>query len=284
MTRLECDEYEKKLPNYKIFWVDSKQLKHVIKTFKAGSDEEALARLEDFMKEDFSHKFYYGKMHYVRCMDSSGDMKIRALEDHSDPFEDSNKKNFLFRALSSIGDFFAFWLWQKPVDWWYSMKDVVYLLKHREARSNQWNLDMHLVDSIILNVPSLIENSHSMMFLDDAILKLHENDKDFDLKQYHLENCCGYPEEVESLAMEIQHEEYKRLLLDAKLYKYYLEAGIIDTSNEDEVKFDEEWRHTLPVKQGTYDEFDYDKLKAMIQAAWNNVWDWVKKHGHTLCD
>ena len=281
--KFECDVDEKDLPNYRIFWVDSKQLKHTIKKFKAGSDEEALAELKKFTTDDSTKKHYYGKMHYVRCMSSSGKMKIRALGDSYDPFAD-DKKSILKRALSCIGDFFSFWLWQKPVDWWYKVKDIMYLLKHGEARSNQWNLDSHLIDSIILNVPSLIENSHSLMFLDEAILKFHGDDPNFNLKQYHLDNCCGYPDEVETLAMEIQYEEYKSLLLNAKLYKYYSDAGIIDTNSEDEVKFDKEWRHTLPVKDGTYDEFDYEKLKDMTQTAWNNVWDWVKKYGHTLYD
>ena len=32
------------------------------------------------------------------------------------------------------------------------------------------------------------------------------------------------------------------------------------------------------------DEFDYDKLMELYQNAWNNVWDWIKKYGHTLYD
>ena len=67
-------------------------------------------------------------------------------------------------------------------------------------------------------------------------------------------------------------------------YKYYSDFGYIDLSNANDVKFDKEWRHTLPVKDGTYDEFDYDKLHNLAQEQWNNIWDWVKKHGQKLYD
>jgi hypothetical protein len=143
---------------------------------------------------------------------------------------------------------------------------------------------MHLVDSIELNLPSLIENSHSMMFLDDAIVELHGNDPGFDLNKYHEEHYAGYADDVQELAMEIQRREYSSLLQSVKLYKYYLNYGIVDVTNPDEVKFDKEFRKTLPVKPGTYDEFKYDELKKLVDQKWNDIWDWVKKHGHTLYD
>lgn len=282
--KVEYDIDEEKLPNYKIFWVDNKQLKHVVLRFKAENDEEALAKLNEYIASDSSQrKHYYGRMHYVRHISSSGKTTVRALDDD---FSSGNedKVNFFAKIFSSISDFFSYWICTKPIDWWYKLKDIAYLLKHNEARSNQWNLDAHLIDTIILNVPSLIENSHGLMFLDEAILKLHGNEVGFDLKKYHEYNCHGYPVDVENLALKIQNEEYNKLLLNARLYKYYVDAGIVDSSNPVEVEFDMQWRSTLPVKPGTYDEFDYNKLKEMYQKSWNDIWDWIKKYGHTLYD
>lgn len=280
-TKQDIDE--KALPNYKLFWVDSKQLKHTVKKFKASTDEEACKMLDEFCHSNVEHKYYYGRIGYARCITASGKMVLRELgEDFM--YEDEDKKNMFMRFLSWIGDFFSYWLWQKPVDWWYKLKDIAYLLKYKEERSNQWNLDMHLLDTIELNLPSLIKNSHGMMFLDEAIIKLHGNEAGFDLKKYHQDHCSAYPSDVEKLAIEIQEHEYNKLLLNVKLYKYYSNAGIIDSSKEDEVEFDKKWRCTLPVKPGTYDEFDYNKLQEMYQKSWNDIWDWIKEHGHTLYD
>ena len=275
---------EKDLPNYQIFWVDEKQLKHTVLKFTSSNDEDALLKCDEYSIFHVDHDYYYGRVHYVKCLNKDGTFTIRDISDRSDVFGENRSKNAFIRAVDAVCDFFTYWLWQKPVDWWYSIKDTLYLLKHKESRSNQWNLDTHMIDTIILNVPSLIKNSHGLMFLDEAILRLNADDKAFDLKRYHAEHCSGYPEEVEDLAYRIQIEEYSKLLLNAKLYKYYADAGIIDTDSEDEVAFDREWRCTLPVKTGTYDEFDYEKLNELCQNVWNSIWDWMKKYGHTLYD
>ena len=49
--------------------------------------------------------------------------------------------------------------------------------------------------------------------------------------------------------------------------------------------FDNEWRRTLPIKKGTYDEIDdYKKLIAMTNEQWNKIWDWMKAYGQKLND
>ena len=282
---MKCDYSvdEESLPNYKIFWVDERQQKHVVEKFKAENDETAYAHRDEYCCEHTDHKYFWGKMYYVKCMTSSGKVITRALDESHDCMLDNDMSLFM-KIISAVGDFFACWLWQKPIDWWYKLKDVMYLLKYKEARSNQWNLDQHLIDSLELNLPSLIENSHGLMFLDDAILKLHENEKDFDIKKYHEQHCNDYPSDVEKLALDIQHAEYSTLLLNVKLYKYFTSYGIIDHECQNDIEFDKKWRHLLPVKPGTYDEFDYIKLQELRQKSWNDIWSWVKEHGHTLYD
>lgn len=271
------------LPNYKIFWVDNSQHKNVVLKFNAKNDNEALDVFSKYENSHADHIYYYGKIHYVTCLMPNKKKTIREVGDLSlDEFDEN--KNFVVKILNNIGDFFTYSIWQKLVDIWYKAKDIIYLLKHNEARSNQWNLDLHLLDTIELNVPSLIKYSHCMCFIDDAILEMHKDDKDFDLKKYHESHCAGYPENIEKRAMEIQNQEYNKLLLNVKLYKYYSQYGIIDSNNADEVAFDKEWRYTLPIKSNTYDEFDYAKLTELCTKTWNDIWDWVKKYGHTLSD
>lgn len=278
------DFNEKDFPNYKIIWVDGHQMKHTVLKFKASNDDEARLMLDKWRNEHSDKDYYWSKVHYVRIVHKDKTMTVREMEDNNVVFGDEHKPNIFVRLFEAIGDFFAFWFWQKPVDWWYKLKDIAYLVKHGEARSNQWNLDMHLIDTIILNVPSLIKHSHGMMFLDEAIKELHKDDANFDIAQYHNEHCQGYPEEVEKLAMEIQQREYNYVLLNAKLYKYYVDAGIVDTDDPEAVEFDKQWRKILPVAPGSYDQMDYTKLHEMYETAWSNVWEWVKQHGHTLYD
>ena len=124
-----------------------------------------------------------------------------------------------------------------------------------------------------------------MCFLDEAVKELHKDDPNFDIYKYYAECQGNYLKEVENLAMEIQKEEYGKLLLYVKLYKYYANGGNIDYDDPEQVEFDKKWRHTLPIKPGTYDRFsDYKLLDKMTREQWENIWNWVKQHGQKLCD
>ena len=256
--------------------------------FYAKNDNEAYEHLQQWTKDKENDvQFYYSTIHYTCVVDEHGNRSDEIdLEDHGSrriwcevnmPWWKKAWKEFMFNL--------KYYLVDKPQDFCYLVRDLIYLLKNKEAYSNQWNLDWHLLESIERNVPSLIENSISLAFLDEAIAKVHGNDPGFDLKKYHEDHCSGYPEEIEELAMEIQVEEYSNLLLYVKLYKYYANFGDIDFNDSEEVEFDKKWRHTLPIKQGTYDEFyDYDKIIELSKEYWNKIWDWMKLHGQKLND
>ena len=189
------------------------------------------------------------------------------------------------RIWENVKDFFHYYFVDKLKDLDYWLRDIIYLLKNKEAYSNQWNLDWHILDSMKRNIPSLIKNSYALSFIDEAIIKIHGKDPGFDLKKYHEEHCFGYPKDVEDLAIKIQNEEYEKILLYVKLYQYYFNYGDIDFDDPKEVEFDKEWRHTLPIKKGTYDEIsDYDEMNQLIKEYWNKIWDWMKVYGQKLND
>ena len=77
--KFKNDIDEKDLPNYKIFWVDSKQIKHTVMKFKAECDEDAHTKLDEYAIEHVDHEYYYGKVLYARCLSSSGKMTIRPI-------------------------------------------------------------------------------------------------------------------------------------------------------------------------------------------------------------
>lgn len=285
------EEDKDKKPNYKIWHFGKTRWDRVVdERFYAENDGKAYEHLVEFENKtlvDDGSKFYYSSIHYVCVTSKNGKCNQEFdIEDHKSRklFYRSNE-SWLKRLYEEIRFFFSYYFIDKPKDFYYWTRDLVYLLKNKEAYSNQWNLDWHLLDSIERNVPSLIENSCALAFIDDAILKMHGNEPGFDLDQYHRDNYAGYPKDIEELAMKIQKEEYSNLLLYVKLYKYYSSFGDVDFNNQEEVEFDKQWRYTLPIKKGTYDEIsDYAKALSLSKEYWGKIWDWMKLHGQKLND
>lgn len=285
------EESNKNKPNYKIWHFGrTKWDKIAVERFYAKNDEKAYEHLEEFKKNNLQidgKEYYYSTICYVRCVDSKGNKsEEHDIEDHKSRALWYNKdKSWLKKAWEEVMSTFSYWFFDKPKDWYYRHRDKKYLLKNKEAYSNQWNLDSHLLDSIELNVPSLIKNSHSLAFLDEAIVQMHGHEPGFDLDKFYRDNYMGYPKELEELALKIQNEEYNKLLLNVKLYKYYSSFGSIDFDNKDDVEFDKVWRRTLPIKKGTYDEIsDYKELIKLTKDSWNSIWDWMKAYGQKLND
>ena len=279
--------------NYKIYHFGKNHYDKIVdERFYAKNDDDAYKYLQAFInttsnENSIAYYYYYATIHYAIFVDNDGN---KGQEYDIDDTCYANKliyaeKSFIKRIYKTIKDFFEYWLIIKVNDIRYAIRDFIYLMKNKEAYSNQWNLDLHLLDSIERNVPSLIENSNALAFIDEAIVKVHGNDPGFDIKKYHEEHYAGYPEDIEKLAIEIQNTEYSNLLLYVKLYKYYSTFGFVDFTNSEEIEFDKKWRHTLPIKPGTYDEIaDYDKLTSLSNEYWNKIWDWMKVYGQKLND
>ena len=285
------EEARDTMPNYKIWHFGKTRWDKVVdERFYAVDDDAAYKHLVEFSNKTpvmDGRCFYYSTIHYTCTVDGSGKhSEMFDLDDlASRAVARKRSKSWLRRALEETMFFFGYYFVDRPKDFYYWARDLVYLLKNKEAYSNQWNLDWHLLDSIERNVPSLIENSHALAFIDEAIVKVHGNEPGFDIGQYHKDHCMGYPKEIEDLAVQIQKEEYSKLLLYVKLYRYYADFGNIDFNNSEEVTFDKQWRHTLPIKQGTYDEIaDYKKAMALSKEYWDKIWDWMKAYGQKLND
>lgn len=289
MNTIEKTEKNEK-PNYKIWHFGKSKWDRVVdETFYAENDDDAYVHLQHWINDHVCFNFvqyYYSSICYVRYADGNGIYEDFDIEDMAARKKwRARKTSFLKKAFDEITFFFSYYFISRPKDLYYWIRDLVYLLKNKEAYSNQWNLDIHILDSIERNVPSLIKNSQSLAFLDEAIIKMHGNDPQFNMKKYHEEHCMGYPKEIEDLAIKIQNEEYNKLLLHVKLYKYYADFGHINFDNDEEVMFDKKWRSTLPFKKGTYDEIaDYNKAIALAQDQWNKIWDWMKMYGQKLND
>ena len=247
-------------PNYAIFHFNSMHRSIVDETFYAENDDGAYTYLLEFKKDHHadgndSIEHFYKPITYVRIVNEDG-ISEHNIDDYDfcKRWQKDNKPTSKWDVfVEKIEDFLY-----EIVDTFYNIKhkirDFIYLIKNKEAYSNQWNLDWHLVDTIDLNVPSLIKNSHTFFFLDEAIKELHKDDSNFDIDEY-CKSCQGnFPKEVEDLAIKIQNKEYEKLLQHVKLYKYYCNYGYVDYDDPEQVEFDKKWRHTLPIKPGTYDK------------------------------
>ena len=275
-------------PNYKIFHFDKQRDKIVDERFHAENDEQAYAHLLSFRESHHEDgvEYFYQNILYTSIIDFPT-MPEYDIEDHRfyTQWKKANQVLSKWDVFVEKVDDFLYCIADTFSNIKWKVRDFIYLMRHKEAYSNQWNLDWHLIDSIELNLPSLIKHSHAMCFLDEAVKELHKDDPNFDIYKYYAECQGNYSKEVESLAMKIQNEEYGKLLLYVKLYKYYANGGNIDYDDPEQVEFDKKWRHTLPIKPGTYDRFsDYKLLDKMTREQWENIWDWVKQHGQKLCD
>ena len=72
-----CDVDEKNLPNYQIFWVDEKQLKHTVDKFKAVDNNEAYAKLNEYAAVHDDHQYYQEVAE--RCYERAKEFDIQKM-------------------------------------------------------------------------------------------------------------------------------------------------------------------------------------------------------------
>lgn len=278
-------------PNYKIFHFDIAHHSVVDEKFYAENDEAAYQHLLKFKEahvEDVGDvECFYKPIIYTSIFGDDYIIPEHDIEDYdfSKRWKKANKLTSRWNAFVEKVDDFLYSIADIFYNFKYKIRDFIYLMKNKEAYSNQWNLDWHLIDTIERNVPSLIKNSQALLFLDEAVKEMHKGIPDFDIDKYYHECQGHFPKEVEDLAVKIQNEEYEKLLHHVKLYKYYSEGGYIDYDDPEQVEFDKKWRHTLPIKPGTYDRLaDPKKMSDMVNEQWGKIWDWVKLYGQRLND
>lgn len=148
-----------------------------------------------------------------------------------------------------------------------------------------WNLDIHVIDDLIYNIPKLIADRHGtpVEFCVKARAELHKDDKKFDAEKSYAENPESTDAEM-ALARKMWDEILEQGLLYAKLYKFYSNYGIIDGNSPEDLAFKAEWSKTIPYMPGTYKEIDYVKLQALQDKRWNSLWNWFKLYGRELWD
>lgn len=284
----------KTTPNYRIIRIE-KQLKkygflkcksyvHTAKItmtkFYAKDDDDAYKYLQEYKKvANRAYDYYYDSYCSYVVIDRKG--KKHEFESDFEQYEFERNDRIWYKKFADTLLFnLEFYFIDRPKYVWYWLRDNVYLLRNKHKYGEHWSLDCHILDDLKWNLPKLVKNciGVSLLYLDKAVCETHKDEKDFDVKKWN-ETHYEHTDEEFKLAVQYQEEARNRLLNYVKTYEYYRDCGI----TEDKA-LDKRLHHTLPIKKGTYDHFDYKKLDALRTKYWNKIWEWMRTMGETLYD
>ena len=256
--------------------------KVIMKTFKAEDDAAAFKELKKYRKAANPAYKYYWMTYFesiVTNKDGSKTKYTSADEMLRSILEED--KGFFSKLTSKM--------WQlqgKAKDAWSRLKRVWQFAKTGHDADAYWDLDYFVQKEIVWNLRKLLEHSNglSMLYLDQARMQIHAKDKKFDLEKYNAMHH-DYTSQETALGEKLRKEAYEAVIESICLYNYYSNIGIADQDLVEDVKaFEDKWEKTLPIKPGTYCEFDYAKLDVLADKQWNKIWEWMRKYGKTLWD
>lgn len=276
--------------NYVIFTVDDTSCnackgndtspkKTVLKKFQANNDAEAYEKLQEYKKATGNEACYYANEHAYVILDKDGNKKNYASMDdaHNEWYESLGIWDKLSMEFS--------YMWSRVKDAWYWLKYLWYYIRTGHDYRASWSLDSHLLNEIVWNLKILKNDNFgcSGFFLDKARAALHKDEEGFDLDEYAKKVNYSYSDEEHTLAKQLRAEEYDRMIEYIALYDYYSNFGIASKELVDDVDaFEKKWSSTRPIKPGTYDELDFDKLRQLEDEYWCKIWKWMMTYGRML--
>ena len=286
LKKLDEQAKKSKKPNrfthnrYRIFRVEvdpqtKAETKVTMKKFWAKSDDEAYDELKEYRKvANKEYTYYYGraettvdldpKTKKVRYFDDLNEAHLAWIKEHDSIIEKISSE---WRYICSKATDIKCWF-----------RDVWHFIKTRHDYRECWQLDGHFINDLEFNLPLVkkFKRGIPIAFYAKAAKILHKADKKFDADEYLKKNPNLDEPGLQEAAQMIFNDELDKCIQYVKLYKYYSDYGIIDSSNADEVEFDRQWHKTLPYIPGTYKELDYKKLAALTDRNWNAIMNWCK--------
>ena len=259
-------------------FVDCKKI--TMTKFYAKNDKDAYAYLQEYKRlANKAYEYYYDICSHYVVVDKDG--KRHEFDCLEDKWNYEDKQTTWYKTLfEKIMFELEYYFTDVPKHGWHWLRNNVYLFKNKHNYGEYWSIDCHILDDLKWNIPILNKHSHgiSWQYLDKAVKEIHKDEKDFDINEWNKINH-DYTDKEEKLAVKYQKESRNELLKYIKLYEFYRDTGVTD-----DIEFDKKWHHTLPVKKGTYDNFDYKKLDALQEKYWNKIWEWMRNNGNTLWD
>ncbi len=254
--------------------------KIIMQKFFAENDAEAFKYLKDYRKiANKAYTYYYGEAEEHVIVDENGNKKSynSVHEMHKEWLKDRN----IWEKIKTELDV----RWSKIMDGWYWLKYLWYYIRTGHDYRASWSLDSHLLNEIVWNL-KILKNDDigcSPLFLDKARAEIHKGEKDFNIEEYAVKMNYDYTEDEWKLGKKLRADEYDKMLEYVALYDYYSNFGITNKELVDDVEaFENKWKKTLPIKPGTYRDFDYKKLDALADKYWNKIWEWIRTYGKVL--
>ena len=285
-------EASKKEKNYRIFRVDEEATrgkrilpkKITMIRIYAKDNDDAYEQLKEYRKvANKAYTYYVERWCPITVIRDDGTK--HTYDDYvEEMMEYRSNKPFYVRWYDSFTTF----LWRlfvNPVsNFRYWVRDIVYLLRHKQTYESSWTIDDRLLDVLLFNIPILKKYKHTLSWkmLDKAILEKHKDEKDFDLQKFYKTHFSGYGEDVEAASVKYEHEMFDKLIADIQAYRYIMNQDYLDNNTDNPI--DKVLRPTLPLIKGSYDDYDNEKLLKMSEKYWNRIWETVRIYGREFND
>ena len=277
--------------NYRIFRVDEEASKSrhrpkkiTMKRIYAEDADDAFAQLKDYRSVANKAYTYYVERWAPIVVIRNG---VRhEYDDYAESMQaESKARPFYKRAWDAI-DLFFWRVFVNPIsNFRYWVRDIVYLLRHKDTYQSSWNIDDRLLDILALNIPILKKYKHTLSWkmLDKALLEKHKDEPDFDLQKFYETHYSGYGDDVEKQSVKYEHEMFDSLIADIQAYRYFMNEEYLD-SDKRGTEIDKKLRPMLPLIKGSYDDYDYVKMNKMAEKIWNRIWETVRIYGREFND
>ena len=278
--------------NYRIFRVDENVMEHglpkkiTMMRITAENDDDAYHQLKDYIKYANREYKYFVEEWQPTIIIRDGEKHV--YEDYADMMEKERKAKSFLRKIYDFVDKLVYRLFVSiPADFFHKIKETIYLLKHKQQLHASWCIDDIMLDTLLFNIPILKKNKHclSWKMLEKAILEKHPDFTKQDLEKYFATHYNGYGDDIEKRAVVLEKEMFDKLIDDIKAYRYYAgQYAYIDKNDKDLAETDKKLRHTLPLIKGSYDRYEYKKIRDLTDKYWNKIWETVRTYGQEFND
>ena len=248
------------------------------KIFWAKTREEAAREVDKFKSEHFNVSAYYKNydFYYVLTDDGTNDVLQYEHSLYEMLFEYPGFRNVLSDILNRIYWFIK----HKLENIKYFIKDLFYWIKnyslikgYSHNRIEWYCLKGHMLEDIKFNVKKMIKWMHGC-----------PNDMVEEAKEYFKDNAEFADKDEVDKGVALWKNRLNELLDLVYLYELYEGFGLEpDKSDEHAMKIYHEYKDTIPYHKNSKD-INYVELQHMTTECWNNICNWMMKHGQNLWD
>ena len=241
----------------------------VIKTIEAEDIADVVAETKKLRKEMKSDGIYWDYINEYVQLDKDG-KKVASAESMELLHEILSKKETLFEKV-----------WDEIYFSWCRLFDAYDCVKRGFQRMfthydtiDSFNIDGGVLRFLLHNLPKMIENLHAMpgdyaeRVSDDVVKDIARKIK-----------VCNMDALRYNIAFAMWKTKLEDMLLNARLYQYYVNFGIQEKNSPDYV---DENDYPIPMLECTESNIDYKSLFKLQNDAKNRLFDGLKENFGTI--